>query len=236
MNKKLIIFMISLVPFNSFGAWTDPVLVSGSTPIKAVHINELRTQLNTKLAACGLTPPAWTDSPLLSQVTPIKKVHLDELRSATTNLVSAYRSRSHSSTITPGTSSLTFTDSTLVANTTVIKAAHINELRAYVDGGSCAPAGLLNPGSCTTNTFSGACSATGNSCTANVVSTGSSVTITMTSNFGYSCTLTLTPASIPYGGWNACMGITSGLANSLAIHPMGPPPWSGGPGTGGCVW
>lgn len=97
------------------------------------------------------------------------------------------------------------------------------------DTGPCTT--LLQVGSCSTSSFSGRCSNTGNHCDATVTSNGTSVTIDITSNFGYSCNFTLTPAAMGYGGANACMGITSGSANSMSIMPF-----TGPNGTGGCSW
>ena len=62
--------------------FTDPVLTVGVTPIKAVHMTELRTRADAVRVGCGLTAATWTDPVLTAKVTPIKAVHMLELREA----------------------------------------------------------------------------------------------------------------------------------------------------------
>ena len=62
--------------------FTDDPIVAGETPIRAVHITELRTRVDGLRATAGLGRFAWTDSPLLAGVTRVRLVHLTELRSA----------------------------------------------------------------------------------------------------------------------------------------------------------
>jgi hypothetical protein len=101
--------------------FTDPTLTAGSTPVKAVHVTELRAAINTLRAVNGLAAFAWTDATLTAGSTSAKKVHLDELRTA---LNQAYQAAGQ---LPPG-----YTDSTIIAQQTMIKAAHINELRSAV--------------------------------------------------------------------------------------------------------
>jgi|SRR2546427_230150 len=68
---------VGLAPF----AWTDAVLVPGSTPVRSVHVIELRTALNQAYQAAGRTPPAYTD-PSVTAGTPMRAIHLYELRAA----------------------------------------------------------------------------------------------------------------------------------------------------------
>ena len=59
--------------------WTDPTITMGETPIKAVHLTELRTALTQAYGACSLTPPTYTDPAIVRGRTPIKAVHWSEL-------------------------------------------------------------------------------------------------------------------------------------------------------------
>ena len=59
--------------------WTDTLAV-GTTPIKAVHVTEMRAALDAVYVQAGVTPrPTYTD-PGLPTGTPIKAVHITELR------------------------------------------------------------------------------------------------------------------------------------------------------------
>ncbi len=95
----------------------DPLSV-GITPVKAIHITELRTAVSAVRVLAGLAPFPFTDGSVVAATTPIKKVHIDELRSAL--------SEARTFLVLPG---LTFTDPALTVNVTTIKAAHVQELR-----------------------------------------------------------------------------------------------------------
>ena len=101
-------------------AFTDDPLTAGSTPIKVVHITELRSRINTVRARFGLLAFSWTDASL-SSATPVKAVHLTELRTA---LQQAYTAA--------GQLAPTFMDSTIVQGSTFIRVVHIKELRDAV--------------------------------------------------------------------------------------------------------
>ncbi|MDE2180274.1 MAG: M36 family metallopeptidase [candidate division NC10 bacterium] len=101
--------------------FTDPTLTARSTLLKAVHVTELRSAINTLRAVNSLAAFAWTDATLTVGTTPAKKVHLDELRTA---LTQAYQAA--------GQPAPNYTDPTLVAGQTPIKAIHIRELRNVV--------------------------------------------------------------------------------------------------------
>lgn len=101
--------------------FTDPVLVAGVTPFKAVHMAELRTRTNAARVECGLTETTWTDPVLVAGVTPVKASHMTELRAAVT---AAYTACGHSEP--------TWTDKVLTVGVTPIKAAHMLELREAV--------------------------------------------------------------------------------------------------------
>ena len=100
--------------------FTDHPLVSGVTPVKAVHFRELRTRINALRRAGGLPAFAWTDPTLRPGVTPVRAVHLTELRTA---LTAAY--------VATGRPSPAWTDAAATAGTPV-RAVHIGELRAAV--------------------------------------------------------------------------------------------------------
>ncbi len=102
----------------SFFTFTDDPLVAQSTPIKTVHITELRAAIDSVRVARGLATFAWTDPTLTPGSTPAKGVHLLELRTA---LNQAYQAA--------GRTAPTYTDPT---GLTVIKAIHLNELRSAV--------------------------------------------------------------------------------------------------------
>lgn len=122
------------MPSAGLAQWTDPVLTSRVTPIKVVHVTELRTQINTKLAGCGQPVQAWTDNALTPRSTQIKKIHIDELRLATTNLVNAYRISQALPASPP-----VYTDPAITVRTTPIRAVHIDEIRGFVGGATCTP-------------------------------------------------------------------------------------------------
>ena len=61
--------------------WTDQVIVRGLTPVRAVHLTELRAAIGDAFGACGRTPPTFT-SPAPARGTPIRAVHFAELRAA----------------------------------------------------------------------------------------------------------------------------------------------------------
>ena len=63
--------------------WTDPVLTVGVTPVKRVHLTELRNALDGAYNAAGQSrPTAYTDHIVTAGVTAIKAVHVVELRNA----------------------------------------------------------------------------------------------------------------------------------------------------------
>lgn len=60
--------------------WTDPILLYRQTPIKAVHILELRQTVNELVSTV-----IWTD-PLLNKGYTIKKIHFQELKDQLNNI------------------------------------------------------------------------------------------------------------------------------------------------------
>ena len=108
--------------------FTDDPLVAGTTPIKAVHITELRTAVNQARARAGLAAATWTDSSLSGVA--IKGVHIQELRDRLAEARAAL-----------GKSVFSYTDPTLTTGTTLIKAVHVQELRQSVTEALSGPSG-----------------------------------------------------------------------------------------------
>ena len=101
--------------------FTDDPLQPGVTPIKVVHLTELRVAINSLRARYGVPAMTWTDATLSPGVTPARAVHLAELRAA---LDGVYAAASRTPPV--------YTGSPPSAGVTVITAAHIAELRAGV--------------------------------------------------------------------------------------------------------
>jgi hypothetical protein len=100
--------------------FTDPVLTAGVSPVKRIHILELRTRVDAARSRAGLAAFSWTDS-ITAGVTPIKAAHIAELRSA---LAAVYQSA--------GRTQPSYTDPTLIPGVTTMKVAHLQELRNAV--------------------------------------------------------------------------------------------------------
>ena len=65
--------------------WTDDPIVPGSTRVKAIHINELRSAINTLRSQAGMSTYPWTDRTPngdLPASTRIKAIHFNEFRLA----------------------------------------------------------------------------------------------------------------------------------------------------------
>lgn len=97
--------------------FTD-TLSQGLTPIRAIHIAEMRLRINTLRSASGLQPIVWTDAVLTAGVTIVKATHISEMRTA---LNQVYTARQRS---LPG-----YTDQNLTAGSSPIRTAHIADLR-----------------------------------------------------------------------------------------------------------
>ena len=97
--------------------FTDDPAVAGMTPIKAVHVTELREAINAMLATAGITAEIFTD-PGLAAGMPLKAVHIHEARTALAQARSAL-----------GVPAITLTDPSIEAGATTAKAAHLQELR-----------------------------------------------------------------------------------------------------------
>ena len=102
-------------------AFTDDPLVAGVTPVRAVHLTELRSRVDGLRAGLGLPAFVWTDAAVVAGVTPVRAVHLTELRTA---LAAAHASAGRSAPV--------YTDAEVAAGVTALKAVHVHELRAAV--------------------------------------------------------------------------------------------------------
>src|SRR5712691_2429549 len=93
--------------------FTDATLTAQGTAIKAVHITELRSAIDTLRTRNGLSAFAYTDATLTPGTTVVRGIHLTELGTALREMGP-------------------FTDPAIVVGQTVIKATHLNELRKAV--------------------------------------------------------------------------------------------------------
>jgi len=93
--------------------FTDATLTAQGTAIKAVHITDLRSAIDTLRTRNGLSAFAYTDATLTPGSTVVKGIHLTELGTALREMGP-------------------FTDPAIVVGQTVIKATHLNELRKAV--------------------------------------------------------------------------------------------------------
>jgi parallel beta-helix repeat protein len=101
-------------------SFTDDPLVAFTTPVRAVHLSELRSVINTLRAGRSLSAMAWTDPAITAGVTSIRAIHLAELRSA---LDAVY--------VADGLSPPSWTPA-LVAGVTPVTAAQIEQVRQAV--------------------------------------------------------------------------------------------------------
>ena len=98
--------------------FTDPTLTMGVSAIKAVHVTELRSAVDSYRAAAGLAGATWTDPSLAGGA--VRAVHITELRAVSR---STRRARY---------AAASFTDPTLTAGSTVVRAVHLIELRSAI--------------------------------------------------------------------------------------------------------
>ncbi len=102
------------------GALTDETLTPGVTPVRAIHISELRTRIDAQRIRFNLQPFAWTDELLIARSTPVRAVHILELRAA---LSGAYLAAKRTEPA--------YSDASLAPGVPV-RAVHIAELRSAV--------------------------------------------------------------------------------------------------------
>jgi hypothetical protein len=108
------IAVAELAPF------ADNPLISGVTPVRGLHVSELRVRIDALRVRSGLALFPWTDL-IASGLTPIRAQHILDLRTA---LAAVYLNAS----LQPPT----YTDPGLVPGVTPIKSVHIQELRDAV--------------------------------------------------------------------------------------------------------
>ena len=100
--------------------FTDAPLAAG-TAIKAVHVTELREQIDDLRVSLGLPRYSWVDPVIRPGVTPVKAVHLEQLRRA---LDAVYDGEGRRRPRYAGA----------VESGAAIEAGHVNELRRAVEG------------------------------------------------------------------------------------------------------
>ena len=122
----------------SQGYWTqdNAGITNSSTPVRASHINDLRTLINAELSRRYLTAATWTqDSPTVTAgVTPIRASHINDLRNA---ILSIKTGGCSDANYCPGDNSGSMiwsqdssgTTTTISAGTTPIRSSHISDLR-----------------------------------------------------------------------------------------------------------
>jgi len=111
--------------------WTDSTITAGSTKIRKVHIDEIRSFINTELTRRGLTNVTYTDPTITAGTTKRRKVHIDELRAALSLNLKKGNCPSDTLYCPQDTSGcMDFTDSTITAGSTKIRKVHVDELRS----------------------------------------------------------------------------------------------------------
>lgn len=100
-------------------SWTDATITAGSTAIRKVHIDELRTWIDDRRVDADLSNYTWTDTTITAGSTAIRKTHIDEMRTAIEEVYTRCLQA------VP-----TWTDPTLTSGSTAIRKVHIDELRS----------------------------------------------------------------------------------------------------------
>jgi hypothetical protein len=101
--------------------FTDDPPVPRTTPIRAVHILELRQAVSTLRSHLGLGPYTWTEASLQPAVTAVKAAHIIDLRAA---LHQAYQAT--------GRTPPAYADPVLSPGGTAVRATHLSELQGAV--------------------------------------------------------------------------------------------------------
>lgn len=98
--------------------FTNDPLATGSTAVKAIHLNELRQAVSAMRLTAGLPAFAFTGS--ITVATTVQAIHINQLRSALSEARTAF------------TLASVYTDDPVVAGSTPIKAIHVQEIRDAV--------------------------------------------------------------------------------------------------------
>ena len=101
--------------------FTDDPLVARTTPVRRVHLTELRAAIGALRVRRGLSAALWSDPTPGARATTVKTVHLTELRAALNEVYAAL-----------GRTPPTYNDAMITAGVTVITAVQLSELRAAV--------------------------------------------------------------------------------------------------------
>jgi hypothetical protein len=101
--------------------FTDTLLQPRSSPVKRVHVTELRQAIEALRTWYGLAASVWTDPTIVARLTPAKAAHVTELRTA---LDEVY--------VAAGRTAPTYTHAPVTGGATVITAMDIVELRAAI--------------------------------------------------------------------------------------------------------
>ena len=120
-ERSLATFASSAWEEASGAGFTDDPLVPGVTPVKAVHLVELRGRIDALRLRLGLPGFGWTDAVIEPGVTPARAVHLTELRWA---LVAAYGAAGRTAPV--------YTDAGATPGVTPMRAEQLQELRVAV--------------------------------------------------------------------------------------------------------
>ena len=126
--------IVTATPVAGGSGFSDDPIARGVTPIKAVHVMELRDRIDALRTGSGLGRWAWTDPQIMPGVTPVRAGHVAELQAA---LAGAY--------VQCGQPRPAYTERVDIPAdlglTTPIRALHVNELRRAVEahdaGGPC---------------------------------------------------------------------------------------------------
>lgn len=119
------VFVVLVLKLSVAGAatsWTDPTITDSATPIRAVHINELRTAIANVRSRLGMTVAAWTDPTLAAGAT-IRGVHVRELRTRLQEIMTQLGSMP----------AVSWTDPSIVDTSTKVRGVHIREVRQLVN-------------------------------------------------------------------------------------------------------
>jgi hypothetical protein len=110
-------FVVTQVAASLF---TDDPLLPGATPIRVVHVIEMRTRINALRGRRGLAPYPWTASTLVAGTTIVRAADIRELRAAVVQLYEA-----------AGLARPNFSDDPLAVGAPM-RALHVAEIRAAI--------------------------------------------------------------------------------------------------------